>query len=94
MATQFNDRISYEVFGDGYDIYDYGHSWITQREPYAKLFVPDGTYEENAIAHCEDLTKPAPPQPYIPTEEEKLRADVDYIALMSDITLPSEEEEE
>lgn len=93
MKTAFDDRISYEIFEDGYDIYDGNQSWITQREPYAKLFIPDGTYEENAIAHCEDLTRPIPPQPYIPTEEEKLRADVDYIALMSDYVLPSEEEE-
>ena len=91
MAKKYNEKLSYEVFPNGYDIYDYGHPWIEQRGASAKLYIPDGTYEENAVAHCEELTATTPaPEP---TAEEKLRADVDYLALMTDVVLPSQEEE-
>ena len=92
MASQYNERLSYEVFADGYDIYDYGHPWIRQHDPYGKVILPEGTYEENAIEHCRQLS--LPPEPYVPqpTDPEVLRADMDYMALMLDVNLPSEEE--
>jgi len=82
---------TYEIFDDGYDISKDGVVILTQRDPYGKVFDPDGTYEENAILHIEELTQPAPePQP---TEYEILRGDIDFLALMEDVTLPSKEGE-
>ena len=48
-----NKQISYEVTNDGYKIYLDGQLWIHQYEPY----IPDKSksYEENAIAHIEEL---------------------------------------
>ena len=86
----YNEKLSYEIFEDGYDIYDRGRLWITQHEPYANVIVPNGTYTENAIAHCAELSQPA----LTATDTDKLRADLDYIALMMDLDLPSEEEQE
>lgn len=85
-------KFTYKVFDDGYDIYRDGEIIITQRVPYDKMFLPNGTYEENAEAHIATLDQP--PVPYAPTEGEKLRADVDYLALMTDVDLPSQQEEE
>lgn len=83
---------SYKLYDNGYDIVDENDAVILkQREPYTNVIIPNGTYEDNAKAQVDELNRP--PKPYVPTEEEKLRADVDYIALMSDYVLPSEEEE-
>lgn len=81
---------TYEIFDDGYDIYLNGNPHISQREPYAHVYKHDGTYEENALLQIESLTAPAEEVVSL----EKLRADLDYVAVMSDLTLPSEEEEE
>lgn len=60
---QYNDKLSYEIFKTGYDIFNRYQSeedpWITQRDPYGKIFVPDGTYEENALAQLKQITEPA-----------------------------------
>lgn len=88
--TKYDDTYSYEIFDDGYDIYKNDNVILTQRDPYGKVFIPDGTYEENAIKQLYELTHPAP---IPPSQEEKNRADIDYMALMLDIDLPSEEEE-
>ena len=48
-------ELSYEVLENGYNIYLGGRLWITQPAPYDKNFVPDGTYEENALAQIETL---------------------------------------
>lgn len=85
---------TYKIFEDGYDIYREGDLIITQRTPYDKLFLPDGTYEENAEAQIASLENSSEPTPAVPTEEEKLRADVDYLALIADVDLPSQKEEE
>ena len=84
---------SYKLYDDGYDIVDENDAVILkQREPYAKVLIPNGTYEDNAKAQVDELN--APPEPYVPTNEEKLRADIDFMALMLDVELPTEEEEE
>ena len=55
--------VTYEVIENGYNIYLGGRLWITQPAPYDKLYVPDGTYEENALAQIETL---------IPVKDEKV----------------------
>lgn len=84
----------YQIFEDGYDIFDKNSTkpFITQRDPFSRPFLPDGSFEDNAKAQIDDLILP-PPEP-TPSEEEKLRADVDYIALMGDYNLPSYNEQE
>ena len=85
--TKYNDEWSYEIFDDGYELFSINGTHMIQRDPYGKLFIPDGSYEENALAQLEEMTRPAPPEP--PSENEILRADIDYIALMEDLELPS-----
>lgn len=77
-------KISYSVESNGYTIYLDGTPWVTQHYPYGKMFVPDGTYEDNALAQITEICNPAESAP---TAEEQLRADVDYIAAMTGIEL-------
>ena len=86
--THYNDTYDYEIFDNGYDIY-YASSVISQRDEYSHPYLPDGTFEENCLAQLEELTKMPDPS----TDAEKLRADLDYMSLMLDVPLPSEEEE-
>ena len=86
--VHYNDTYEYEIFDDGYEIY-YASSVISQREPYAHPYLPEGTYEENCLAQLEDLSKPSDPT----TDADVLRADVDYIAVMEDLELPSYDQE-
>ena len=60
--TLNGQKLSYEVIENGYNIYLGGRLWIAQPAPYDKLYVPNGTYEENALAQIETL---------IPVEDEK-----------------------
>lgn len=55
--------LTYEIKDNGYIINRDGMPWISQPEPYAKLYVADGTYEDNAKAQCEELCKPSEPAP-------------------------------
>lgn len=82
-------KYTYEIFEDGYDIYKYGKPYITQREPVTNLFVPAGNYEDNAKAQIEELLANEGP-----SLADKNRADIDFMALMLDVELPTEEEEE
>lgn len=84
----YNDTYEYEIFDNGYDIY-YASSVISQRDEYSHPYLPEGTYEENCLAQLEDLSKPSDPT----TDEDVLRADVDYIAVMEDLELPSYDKE-
>jgi hypothetical protein len=91
----YNDKLSYEIFDDGYDIFNVDLPqpevpWISQREPYSHLFVSGGTYEENALAHLKSIVGPEKPKPDI---RDVFRADLDYLALMMDVDLPSQEVE-
>ena len=82
--TLKGQKIGYSVESNGYIIYLDGKPWIKQLDPYGKLFVPDGSYEENALAQIEEICNPGEPAPAV---EEQLRADIDYIAAMTGITL-------
>ena len=54
--------LTYEIKDNGYIINRDGRPWISQPEPYAKLYVANGSYEDNAKAQCEELCKPTEPQ--------------------------------
>ena len=69
-------KLGYFIEETGYTIYLDGQPWITQPDPFGKQYVPDGSYEDNALAQIEDLCNRPDPGP---TEEEKLRADVDLL---------------
>lgn len=60
----FNEqKVGYSIEENGYSIYLDENIWITQPDPYGKLYVPDGTYEDNAKAQIEELTTPVEQQP-------------------------------
>lgn len=89
-----NERIEYkgweyQIFPDGYELWGNNGCYITQHAPHDKVFIPNGSYEDNAKAQIDILT-----QPPLPISEDVLRADIDYLALMTDVDLPSQEEEE
>ena len=52
--------LTYEIKDNGYTINRDGRPWISQPEPYAKLYVAGGSYEDNAKAQCEELCKESP----------------------------------
>ena len=79
-----NNKVGYSIENNGYTIYIDENAWITQPDPYGKLYVPDGTYEENCLAQIEEICNTPEPEP---TSEEQLRADIDYISAMAGITL-------
>lgn len=54
--------LTYEIKENGYTINRDGRPWISQPEPYAKLYVANGSYEDNAKAQCEELCKPSEPE--------------------------------
>lgn len=55
-------ELTYEIKDNGYVINRDGRPWISQPEPYAHHYVANGSYEDNAKAHCEELCKPSEPQ--------------------------------
>jgi hypothetical protein len=65
--TEDGAELTYEIKDNGYTINRDGRPWISQPEPYAKLFVPNGTYEDNAKTQIEELCKPSEP-----TTEDKM----------------------
>ena len=82
--TLDNKKIEYEILDDGYDIYLGGNLWITQHAQYGKPIDPNGTYEENCKKQIEQIT--TVPEPTV-SPNDRLRADVDYIALMTGVDL-------
>lgn len=88
---KYNDHYSYEILDDGYLILYDNVVIIQQISPYDKPLIPNGTYEDNAIKQIELLINPPTPTP---TSEELVRGDIDYIALMEDLELPSYKEED
>ena len=48
-------KVGYAVEENGYSIFLDGTLWITQYGEYSKLFVQDGSYEDNALAQIEEL---------------------------------------
>ena len=77
-------KLSYSIESDGYTIYLDGMPWVEQHDPYGRVLIPDGTYEENALAQIAEICNPAEPAP---TAEEQLRADVDFLAAYLGVTL-------
>lgn len=53
--TLDDEKISYEITDDGYDIYKSGRKWVAQHEP----FIPKAnlTYEENCIQQIEEILR-------------------------------------
>jgi len=90
--TRYDDTYSYEILADGYNIYRNekpDEIYISQLEPYAKIYVPNGTYEENCLAQLEELTKAAQPQPNV---IDILKSNIDFLAIMTDVNLPNDME--
>ena len=55
-GKEFNgQKVGYSIDDNGYSIYLDNKVWITQPEPFAKLYVKDGSYEDNAKAQIEEL---------------------------------------
>ena len=82
--TLNDKKVGYSIEDNGYTIYLDENAWITQPDPYGKLYVPDGSYEENCLAQIDEICNTQEPEP---TTEEQLRADIDYISAMTGITL-------
>lgn len=80
------NNYTYELFNDGYDIYKDGNLVATQREPYAHVYKNNGTYEENATLQIESLIAGDEST----SDVEVMRADIDYLAIMTDVELPSQ----
>lgn len=89
--THYNETLSYIIHDNGYDIYNNGQKWISQPEPYAKLYIPDGTYEENCLAQLAELTRE--PEP-VETEFDKGFSEGYEQALLDLMELEFEEGEE
>lgn len=70
-------KVGYSIDDNGYSIYLDNKLWITQPEPYANLYVANGSYEDNAKAQIEELTTPVEPQP---TTEDRVSDLEDYTA--------------
>lgn len=80
MVT-YNDKLSYEIKDNGYEIFLDNNLWITQYEPYAKVFKADGTYEENCLLQLEELSRP----PIEPNNDYGLPNDI-YNSIIDDYT--------
>lgn len=48
-------KVTYQIEANGYSMYLNGILWITQHAPYDRMFVANGTYEENAKAQIDEL---------------------------------------
>ena len=53
-------NLSYEIFGDGYEIYLGENRWIKQRGKYGKPMNKNKSYEENCLLQIEELTLETP----------------------------------
>lgn len=86
----YDEKYSYEVFDDGYDISitSTGVTAITQRVPYDKPMDPNKSWEENAILQIQSMEV----EPESSTDQ--LQADLEFMALMLDIDLPSDKKGE
>jgi hypothetical protein len=97
--TPDGSELTYEIKENGYTINRDGRPWISQPEPYAKLYVANGSYEDNAKAQCEELCKPSEP---VPSEDkmdevysalDDLQSQVDELATGLDEVASTEESE-
>lgn len=82
-------EVSYNVTADGYDIFFGGDVWISQHGEYGKPIDKAKSYEENCLAQIEELCNPQGEETTSQDEISELRAQVEYIAMMTDIDLTS-----
>ena len=47
--------LGYEIISNGYKLFLDGIVFISQPEPFANLFVANGSYEENALAQIDSI---------------------------------------
>ena len=90
--------LTYEIKEDGYIINRDGRPWISQPEPYAKLYVANGSYEDNAKAQCEELCKESPAESGEKMDEvydalDDLQSQVDELATGLDEVASTKESE-
>lgn len=59
MPTKYDERLSYKIVENGYEIYIDGKLIITQyeteKEDLAHVYKKDGTYEENCMIQLKEL---------------------------------------
>lgn len=85
--------LSYELKDNGYIIYNDGQPWIKQLDDengqFGKPIDKNKSYEENCLAQIEELcTVPEPtPDSSASADVETLKAQVEYLAMMSDVDL-------
>lgn len=77
----------YRIFEDGYDIYigDTEYPTYVQREPY--IPIKSLSYEENAKEDCKQYSEASlvePPKKITVEEFEEVKADLDYLLLLSE----------
>ena len=90
--------LTYEIKDNGYIINRDGRPWISQPEPYAKLYVANGSYEDNAKAQCEELCKESEPVAEDKMDEvygalDDLQSQVDELATGLDKVASTKESE-
>ncbi len=74
-------NLSYEIFGDGYEIYLGENRWIKQRGKYGKPMNKNKSYEENCLLQIEELTleTPEPSENLYGLTDEQYRGIVDNV---------------
>ena len=79
--------ISYLIEPNGYSIYLDNQLWMEQHDDCSKLFKSDGTYEENCIMQIEDIVASFENSKSKRDEVSEIKAQIEYIAMMSDVDL-------
>ena len=72
---------TYEIVDNGYFISIDGVKTISQLDNLAKIFVPNGTFEDNAKAQIAEMQADDVAQQTAEDEYKKMRADVDFLLL-------------
>ena len=86
--------MDYKILEDGYCI-NVGGTRYEQRGIYSKLFVPDGSYEDNAKAQIAEMQEAYAREKQIEEEQQaaeeqkandlkQMRADVDYLLMVGE----------
>jgi hypothetical protein len=75
---------SYEILDDGYYIKKNGVNFIEQRGIYSKLFIPTGSFEDNAIAQIAELEANDEASAQQVSDLEALRSDVDFLLMLQE----------
>ena len=75
---------SYEILDDGYYIKKNGVNFIEQRGIYSKLFIPTGSFKDNAKAHIAELEASDETSAQQVSDLEVLRSDVDFLLMLQE----------